>query len=78
MDLQKAENARLILTLQDENDKTLKLLNDAEGKIVLFHEDNKIECLTINDKHLIEKVTDLLKKHFIWHNNGLKKELEEL
>ena len=78
MNLTKANNARLILNIQDENDNILKLLGDAKGKIVLYYDDDKLECLTIKDDHVIEKVTEFLKKHYIWHNNGLEKELEVL
>jgi hypothetical protein len=78
MNLTKANNARLILNIQDENNNILKVLGDAKGKIVFYYDDNNTKCFEIEKGMLADKITEYLKQHYIEHNKDLDKDLEDL
>ena len=78
MNLKQANNARLILNLQDTNNEILKMLSDAKGKIVFYYSDNKCECFTLNCNMTAEKVVNFLKQHYEDHNKDLDEDLRDL
>lgn len=78
MELKSAYNAKLVIEILEENDRILKLLGDAKGKVKLYYEDNSVTCLTINTPEIKEKIISVLREHYEQHNKHLYNEIKEL